>query len=291
MKKYLSLIFVFLLALTLTSCSLKNNIKELKINGDKMSDSDIEAILEDYQEIIEDEEKEEDEYKKELFNGWYQINLDTIVNRKNDDETVNVKMNVSGKIYESNFAYEQKMQLKIVMEYKVEEESKETTVKYNATAKYIEGICYLNAKTNVKVKGEYEKNSTKQHVKNIVNVDDVLDIVLSSVDIELDTDISISKSLGYSFMELLANTYLSDDTEFYQKNNTYYCVNEDENDYSQSLNQMMFKFKKDSYEVKAVESYTKMTSDYDDEEYEIIMKVEISTSVGAIISKPASDKA
>lgn len=292
MKKYLSLIFIFLLILTLSSCALKNNIKEIKIDGDKMSDNDIEKILEDYEEILEDDENES-EYKKELFDGWYQINLDTIVNKINDDKTVNVKMNVSGKIYESNFTFEQKMQLKIVMECKVEEESKETTVKYNATIKYLDGICYLNAKTVTKTSGDYEKSTSKQEVKKLVNVDDVLEGVLS--DIELDTEMSVSKSLGYSFMELLASDYLSDDAKFYQKNNTYYYNYEDENENDNgsftTLRQMMFEFKKDSYEVKAAEIYSKMIYEYDDDEYEIIMKMEISTSIGAIISKPLNEKA
>lgn len=218
MKKFITIIFSFLLLFSLSSCGLKKDIKEIKMpSGEKWDEDDIEDYLEGFKEYLEQLE----DTPEKTVSQWYSVSGDFIVEQKDEDDSDNwtkALVNVSGKIYDSAYAFERKA--KITIKAKAEasykssddEEAELSDIDAKATIIYVKGVAYVAVET--KTKTESETTTEKRYMKG--DLDDMSFGIDEIGDLGglLGSNVSITEGLKtalYSALESLKSYFEAND--------------------------------------------------------------------------------
>lgn len=171
MKKILTIISLFMMILTLSSCGVKKEIKEKSLpEGNVLDIEEINQYAEEIQEIYENEANNYDEVKT----NWYSVSMD-MVNENNieeDDYTQKTKMLISMDciIYSTPLKYEQKAKITINCEmedtkkYNLEDKSDKnqtSTGKGKIRIILIDGKIYMDVDLKYKTDDEETKENKK----------------------------------------------------------------------------------------------------------------------------------
>lgn len=287
MKKYIILVFSLVLLLSFSSCSLKNDIKEIKIKGKEMNETELTSLVEKYENHLEEEKKDDE---KKVFDGWIKINVDLIYESTYKEESAVAKVNISGKIYESNYLFEQKMVLDLKLEVDTTENDNKTKVTADINIKYIEGNYYMKGKVSAKEIVDGSETKTETNIQHILDINDALGSI-PGLDIELLSGKSTLDSLFSVYVEGVSE--VGENDKFYQDGNNYFyesSVKEEfENgNYEKSLSQLSFELEENSYTTKKMKLFVRNDSKSNDKLEVMKVSGEISKSMGTIIKKPSN---
>lgn len=221
MKKYF-LIICLLLTCFLTSCSVKNEIEEINIEGNKIPPVEAYMIKNNWYDYIRNYDPEDD-----LFLNWYDIEMKKSVKTISKEGNSDFYVNLTGKICESYYSLETKMKLNLQMERINYDDENNIKEKISTTVQIIHfaGKSYYGIKMKEKFYFENGYSHTKKTKKLIVGVLDKLSSVVNIRD-----DVSIEYQALYEFDQLMnyivdkdeeSKGYQKDDTYFYEKESEY----------------------------------------------------------------------
>lgn len=221
MKKYF-LMICLLLTCFLTSCSVTNEIKEINIEGNKISRVEAYMMRNDWYDYNRNYGPEADP-----FLDWYDIEMKKSVKTISKEGNSDFFVNLTGKICESSYSLETKMKLNLQMERINYDDENNIKEKISTTVQIIHfaGKTYYGIKMKEKSYFENGHFHTKKTKKLIVGVLDKLSSVVNICD-----DVSIEYQAVYEFDKLIiyivdndeeSKGYQKDDTYFYEKESEY----------------------------------------------------------------------
>ena len=289
MKKYIGIICAILLAFTLSSCGVKEELTELELEGRKISASSAADMMEDWEKYNEDLLKEE-----EIFDNWISVNLNKISKSSNEDGNSETYMSLSGKIYESYYAFDTKMSLTLKIQGTSYDKDSSAETEYHGTIDviYIDGRAYYDVSLTSKTYGEYETTTVKYNELILGDIDDLQSVI----GFYYQPGVSFESMAVSSFIGSLSAIVAEDeDSKAYQDDEVYGFEREveEENEYNdsytKSVSQMSMKMKEE-YEVKNFETYSSRIYRQDEISTETITTASYKTSLGALIIKPLNHK-
>lgn len=303
MKRTFNLLLLVLLCLTLSSCK---KIREPRTKGDLQTEAQVEGYITQVQEALREDLPKYDQ--------WYKIDMESIANIYDEDESVDLKMIIkaTGKIKDAEYAFESKGKIKYTVELKgkipATENKSETskfTLKYDMDLIIVEGKTFVKMDMNGKVdrnKFKYEIKSTWENINSQINsilkqLDGIIDIDIIGDFVNINMLESILQSFETSyFIEKLedglddtyTNIYL--DKKFNNKTYTVKLRNEDsDDDYDYEEKQvsiLSFELFEDNYQLKNMSEYMYMYEKEEANIYEISAKVNINKCLFGSVKAP-----
>ena len=290
MKKYFGIICAILLALTLSSCGVKKELSELELEGRKISVDDAEDMVEDWEKYLEDLTKEE-----EVFENWISVDSNSIIKESNDDGNQEIYVSLSGKIYESYYAFDTKMNLTLKIQGTSYDKESSAETEYRGTVGiiYIDGRAYYDVSLTSKTYGEYETTTVKY---NELILGDIEDLISLNVGFMYQSGVSY-ENLGISyFMSALSSIINEDedskayrDEEVYGFEREYESDSEYDDSYTKTVRQYSLKMNEE-YEAKGFETYYSRLNRTDESSTEYITLASYKSSLGSLIIKPLNHK-
>lgn len=235
MKKVLLILLALFSLIALTSCG-KVKAKELKIDGSKAEQDDLEEIMDKMNEYLE-----ENEFK----NKWYSLATyesisydETTYNGKEVEDFTSVTQG-KGSYYYSKFAYEQKMKynITITVEYK-DEDGEKYEEKTEVTYIYIDGKEYCK-----EVRCMETENSKSEEVFYSKGT---------------YSGFGVAKMQTYLY-GAIEGLYLLED--LYKEDGMFAGETEIDKEDLEGVEQAIYKFDKDTYQLKLYKEYSYAESD------------------------------
>ena len=258
MKKILLVLLALFSLVGLTAC---NNVKakELKIDGSKADEDDLEDFMDELEEYYEDNEG------VELENQWYSLSyyrndkIDEIGEKEDYKRTVEA----TGSYYFSKFAYETKIKITATVSETYLEDDEKVENKIEITYIYKEGKSYCKT-----VEHKETENGKGKEVSYTSEAPEEFSKILNL------------EALMFNVYAELEDYALEGD--FYQNKNGFSGELEfDEDDY-EGISQLKYEYDKKTYQLKSYEVYSNLETD----ESETVSYTKIDTKKFGFISAP-----
>lgn len=281
----------------LTSC--KKEIKEIELNGSRMSTKQLEKYVGDFNDYKSAEE--DGSRRRNISSNWYNFSSAYKLKKDGKDSSVNADININGEFYDAFSPMDLKMKIKMDMDMDVsstkEEKKYDSKYKCKLTMILVDGIWWIKGKTVLDM-GKKVKISSQICKKEKYNSDlsfdsDIIFEETSALEyikemlFFIDKKGSIMEELGSTFILDLKN-YLGegDNRKVFKEENTLYKSKSIQEKTNSVVERQKYEFEKNSYIPKNIEVYehTKTLDSNTSEESTICTK--ISKKMMGIIGAP-----
>lgn len=260
MKKILLVLLAMVSLITLTSCgSVK--AKELKIDGSKADEDD----LEDFEEAMEEYFEE-----NELDDKWYSIEMyqSTSADELGEKEDYKLTVETTGSYFFSKFAYNQKIKISTKISESYEIDGEPTEIETEITYIYKEGKAYCKTVTMT----ESETGSSKEVTYG------------SSSSLLTELSLYLRFIEGNGIADLMYSLVALEDGKLYKDDNSFAGSYEIDEKNNEGLTQVVYEYDEKTYQLKCFEMYS--TSETD--ETNSVEYVKIKSKLFGMVNAPSN---